>query len=82
MKDQNKKENFLSEKFRAEALSKIQYLKCINPDCTIKLSSPKEIIIFKESKKGVIVKFQKEKICCEVYEVIVKQAIHNILPKF
>lgn len=71
----------MKKKFISEALSQIEHLKCINPDCIVKLSSPKDVVVFTESKKGVVVKFRKENICCEVYEVIVKQAINNILPK-
>ncbi|MCE3278742.1 MAG: hypothetical protein K0S44_933 [Bacteroidetes bacterium] len=71
----------MKQKFITEAISKIQHLKCINPECKIKTSSAKDVVVFSESQKGVIVKFKKEKICCEVYEVIVKQAINNILPK-
>jgi hypothetical protein len=75
------KKKIQSERFRVEALLQIQYLKCINPECKRHSIPAKDMIAFKDINKGTVITFKEEKVCCEVFEVIIKQAIKNLLPK-
>jgi hypothetical protein len=65
------------ERFQSHIAQNVHNLKCINPDCK-KASPAKEMFSFELAPKGINVVYHQDKVCCDVFQDIIKKAISNI----